>query len=94
MIIAIPALTAFIAAGLSLTKHRRRIWFLAAAIIGVVSGGLSILYLFVAGTFGWAYFRANKVEGPPEPLFKRKPREAAAADDVADDADASPSAAS
>lgn len=52
----------------SLTPRRRRAWFFAAVIIGVIGLQAAQLHILAAGMLGYAYFKANKVEGP-EPLL-------------------------
>ncbi|CAN5686562.1 hypothetical protein BH10ACT1_BH10ACT1_01830 [soil metagenome] len=98
LLLGLPLLVAALAAGLSLTKYRRRIWLGAAVVIGAIFGTSLILYLFVAGTFGWAVFRASKIEGPDTPILRRTKRLRAEAeadaqstgtDDLEDDAEVS-----
>lgn len=52
----------------SLTPGRRRAWFFAAVIIGVIGLQAAQLHILAAGMLGYAYFKANKVEGS-EPLL-------------------------
>ncbi|MCU1498905.1 MAG: hypothetical protein JWM47_2858 [Acidimicrobiales bacterium] len=74
LLLGLPVLLVIAAAASSLTRHRRRTWLVAAVAMAVVFGTAVVLYAFVAAMLGWAYFRANKVEGPAEPLFRRGSR--------------------
>lgn len=73
VIIGVPLVIIGIALAASLTKHRRRAWILCAVVLGFFVATQIPFYLFPAGFLGYAWFRANKVEGA-EPLFGRRPR--------------------
>ncbi len=89
IILGVPLVIVAIALAASLTKHRRRAWILCALVLGFFVAMQVPFYLFPAGFLGYAWFRANKVEGA-EPLFGRRPRRAADTadgDDSANDAE-------
>ena len=67
--VGVPLLIAVIGVGFSFHPQRRRIWLGAAVLLGLsmTLTGLPF-YLFAAGFFAYAVYRASKVEGPNEPL--------------------------
>lgn len=70
-LVGIPLIITGIAVASSLRPHRRRIWLAAAVILGALAlSGVLQLHLIVAGFFGYAVFRAAKVEGQNEPLAR------------------------
>lgn len=84
LLVGIPlAITAF-ALWATLRPQRRRVWLVAAVLLGALSLMYLQLYLIVAGFLAYAIFRAAKVEGPNEPLlgslFGRNRRSRADAD--------------
>jgi len=93
LILAVPLAIVAIALALSLTKQRRRAWIACALVLGFFVAMQVPFYLFPAGFLGYAWFRANKIEGP-EPFFGGRRRGGRAADDdeaVADEDDAAAS---
>ena len=67
LLLGVPVVIMGIALAASLRPNRRRIWLVAAVLIGVLYATSILTYLFVAGFLGYAVLRARKVEGPMEP---------------------------
>ena len=72
-LVGVPLLVALLAVRFSFHPQRRRIWLGAATVLALLSllvaAALSY-YLFVAGFFAYAVFRASRVEGPNKPLIQ------------------------
>lgn len=67
VLLGIPVVVVGLAVAASLRPNRRRVWLVAAMVIGVLYATSILTYLFVAGFLGYAVMRARKVEGPMEP---------------------------
>lgn len=73
VILAIPVVLFLAAAAFSLHKHRRRVWIVCAVLLTAYFAlTAQTLYLFVVGFLLWAVMRASRIEGPNEPLFRRR----------------------
>ena len=68
-LLVVPLLVAGLGVAFSFHPQRRRIWFAAAFTLGMLAASALQFYLFVAGFFGYAVYRAYKVEGPNESFF-------------------------
>lgn len=74
VLIALPIAVVAVAAAFSLHRQRRRVWMGAAILLGAFFAFGMLQYVFPMGFLIYAVMRASKIEGPNEPLFKRRPK--------------------
>lgn len=67
-LVLLPLAVVGLALWFSFHPQRRRIWLGAAVILGFLAATVLQFYLFVAGFFAYAVFRASRVEGPNKPI--------------------------
>jgi hypothetical protein len=84
-ILGIPLLAMGIAAHLTVSPHRRRVWIVASIVVAFEVFLGFTYYLFPAGFLLYALWRQTKVEGPPP--SRRSRRDAADDEDPADESD-------
>lgn len=66
VLLVVPLAVTGLAVAFSFHPHRRRVWFMAAVVLGLVATSAIQYYLFVAGFMAYGVYRAYKVEGPNE----------------------------
>jgi len=72
LLLAVPLAIVGVAAAFSLHKQRRRIWIGAAILLGLYFALGMLQYVFPMGFLLYAVMRASRIEGPNEPLFRRR----------------------